>query len=508
MKNNSNFYFKLYSKNILTLISLAFITFFSFIHSPHLKTSLSEYIGYNSYSLIVAIIITSIMSTYISGEIFEFFDFIEFDLFKKYSSILLAGLKFSTILLLPIIFIIFINLNKIPFSKFQINGIIHLFILWYSSTFFSICLGTLLGAIFKNRIRYFIIFILISPFIFIFNNETIFSFIRILDDKTSIIFNPIGDILLNKYYILDKFFIIVLIFFMISILYSLAKSRRRFIITTLSLITILLEISILIIGYNSINTISDASIFIDTSTSYSIDNYSMKLDLSNKLINTCEIDISNFSPSDTLVFNLDEAFDINYISINDNNVNYTLNNNLLTLDTSNLNHSSFTITINYDGYIYGVSDINVDVIYTTSLSTSLLDQFISWYPKPTIESAIHYELDILSKSIVYSNLNSTDITFNNHLYNQKLSSKTKSINIISGNYKTFTYNDIEIIAPIIFEEEPIYSNVLNILNDFDLNETDKYKLNNGKIERIILTPFNSNLYPIIDNTIFFSFFIN
>lgn len=510
INKGSTFYFKLYIKNILTLFVMLCVCLFSYLHRYNLEISISKYVSYNSYSLIVVTIAIALMSTYISGENFESFDYLEKSLFKKYLSIIVAGIKYCTVMFLPMIIIIILNLKKIQISSYQIKGLIHMVLLWYTAALFSASIGTLLGLIIKKPIRYIIIFIIVAPFVLIFDNDIVISYIRIIDDKVGVVKNPVADILLNTNYFLDKLFIIILVLAMLLSIYEICNKKRFKSIIAIIITLLMIESVIVWKGFNSRTIINNdrTEIASKNISEYIIDKYTMNINISNKINNSCIIDISEYSSNGNIELGLDKIFKIKYIKVNEMKAKYSRENNILKINITDLNidkSNNLKLEIVYSGNIYGISDIGVDTIYVGRKATSLLDEAIFWYPKPLNNNEIQYKLNINSKATIYSNLSSSNEA--NDGYTQKLEGKSNSVNLLSGNYKYFKINDVELILPLAYNEEFVYSQAIEMLKAMELEKEDKEKVINGEINKIIITPFN-NIYPIVDNTALCGFFID
>lgn len=509
----SRFYFKVYVKNIVFLLMVIAVSFFCYYHKEVLEMSIYLFTELSSYSLYCTTIGIMIISTYISGNKYEIVETIERNENKLFLSNILAGTKVSTLLFAIPCIIIFSHINYIGVNVYTIKEFFNYAIIWYCANIFAVVLGATVGTFVGNFLRYIICIIIYlfsmgsSMTLFSPTNKflTIFSdFLSIFTDKVTAPVNYASPILFNRIYLLDKLFIIFNILFMIILVYvktniKTNKNKYRYYICAL-VVFLIIQSSIIYMTYpllNIANPISEVENKNIQHAGYSIKGYSMNIDVFNKLNNKCSINLTkNNLEKNQLEFFLSEIFKVDKVSINGNKAKYSRVNDKIIIETNNIEDSELIVDIEYSGKVYVESFNRAHVLYTSNRDISLLDNIIYWYPTlDNNQKSSNFQIDVRSKSKVYSNLPKVKEDKDESYYYTRLKGEGSGLNILSGNYTTMNYKNLEIVYPKCISE----SNV-KIWVDEHLNQDFYPTLDISIINKIIINSDQNSL--VIDETIF------
>lgn len=509
----SRFYFKVYVKNIVFLLMVIAVSFFCYYYKEVLEMSIYLFTELSSYSLYCTTIGIMIISTYISGNKYEIVETIERNENKLFLSNILAGTKVSTLLFAIPCIIIFSHINYIGVNVYTIKEFFNYAIIWYCANIFAVVLGATVGTFVGNFLRYIICIIIYlfsmgsSMTLFSPTNKflTIFSdFLSIFTDKVTAPVNYASPILFNRIYLLDKLFIIFNILFMITLVYvktniKTNKNKYRYYICAL-VVFLIIQSSIIYMTYpllNIANPISEVENKNIQHAGYSIKGYSMNIDVFNKLNNKCSINLTkNNLEKNQLEFFLSEIFKVDKVSINGNKAKYSRVNDKIIIETNNIEDSELIVDIEYSGKVYVESFNRAHVLYTSNRDISLLDNIIYWYPTlDNNQKSSNFQIDVRSKSKVYSNLPKVKEDKDESYYYTRLKGEGSGLNILSGNYTTMNYKNLEIVYPKCISE----SNV-KIWVDEHLNQDFYPTLDISIINKIIINSDQNSL--VIDETIF------
>lgn len=509
----SRFYFKVYVKNIVFLLMVIAVSFFCYYYKEVLEMSIYLFTELSSYSLYCTTIGIMIISTYISGNKYEIVETIERNENKLFLSNILAGTKVSTLLFAIPCIIIFSHINYIGVNVYTIKEFFNYAIIWYCANIFAVVLGATVGTFIGNFLRYIICIIIYlfsmgsSMTLFSPTNKflTIFSdFLSIFTDKVTAPVNYASPILFNRIYLLDKLFIIFNILFMIILVYvktniKTNKNKYRYYICAL-VVFLIIQSSIIYMTYpllNIANPISEVENKNIQHAGYSIKGYSMNIDVFNKLNNKCSINLTkNNLEKNQLEFFLSEIFKVDKVSINGNKAKYSRVNDKIIIETNNIEDSELIVDIEYSGKVYVESFNRAHVLYTSNRDISLLDNIIYWYPTlDNNQKSSNFQIDVRSKSKVYSNLPKVKEDKDESYYYTRLKGEGSGLNILSGNYTTMNYKNLEIVYPKCISE----SNV-KIWVDEHLNQDFYPTLDISIINKIIINSDQNSL--VIDETIF------
>ncbi|WP_042683248.1 hypothetical protein [Anaerosalibacter massiliensis] len=510
----SRFYFKVYVKNIVFLLMVIAVSFFCYYHKEVLEMSISLFTRLSSYSLYCTTIGMMIISTYIGGNKYEIIETIVPNKNKLFLSNILAGIKVSTLLFAIPCIIIFSHINYIGVNVYTIREFFNYAIIWYCANIFAVVLGGTVGVFIDKFYRYIICIII---YLFLIGSSmrllylpskfsTIFSgFLSIFTDKVTAPVNYASPILFNRIYLLDKLFIIFNILFMITLVYvktNIKTNKNKYRYYTGALVVFLIiQSSMIYMTYPLLNIANDPISEVENKNiqhaGYSIKGYSMNIDVFNKLNNKCSINLTtNNLEKNQLEFFLSEIFKVDKVFINGNKAKYSRVNDKIIIETNNIEDSELIVDIEYSGKVYVESFNRAHVLYTSNRDISLLDNIIYWYPTlDNNQKSSNFQIDVKSKSKIYSNLPKIKEDKNESYYYTRLKGEGSGLNILSGNYTTMNYENLEIVYPKCISESNI-----KIWVDEHLNQDFYPTLDISRINKIIISSGGNGI--VIDETIF------
>lgn len=193
------------------------VLFYSVVTRDAVEQSIKIFTISTTFAMICSTIGIMILGAYISGKKYEQLNYLEYDKYKKFISIILAGIKVISLLyIIPLTVIIF-NVNLDNMVIYNIKGFIHFTIVWYISNICTLTIGVFIGMFSHGFLRYIICVVAFIPFniaLLSSSTATFNKMLNIFDDKLSSPRNYSCSVIFNKFYLLDKLFIIVLILFL------------------------------------------------------------------------------------------------------------------------------------------------------------------------------------------------------------------------------------------------------------------------------------------------------
>lgn len=408
-------------------------------------------------------------------------------------------------------------------SNYSINHFISIFVANITTftvgAFIYIVLGLTISRLNINKIKYFIAIIAI---VLLNNNFFLYEF-GVIQPKynkydTGTIIQEIMNI--NMYFEkvnmkissvvnLDTYFwshifmfatlVIAIIIILLSLEYEYKnrKNCRKIILTSI-LITSLIGILFLNIQIDNFKQrlSYNTSLLEVNSNKYTIEFYNMKLTLSNKIENECEIgfNVNNKDEGKVdLELMLDSNLIVDEIKLNGKVIEYKHNNNIITISSDEIiNNENNILNISYKGKIKYADEYDM-YIYYSNLQDSYLTDNIAWYPIISLDTYKDYKINVETKNSIESNLKIEQL--DNKKYT--LTGKSKGIYVMTGyfyNYDEFkiweganeetinylrgrTEKELTNLERFDFELGLIQSNIDDIDNRLrdmaDLTETDR-----------------------------------
>ncbi|WP_040330295.1 hypothetical protein [Clostridium ihumii] len=518
MKNKSyKFYVKTIKKTPLFVITICIIFFLSIFQSFSLKFSINAYIDNISYALIASHLFTIMYISYLLLNKYEILEYIEINIFRKYLSILITTIKISILTCLIPTSIILTLKSKYMCSIFNLKGLFNLIILWILSNLFVAVLTIMLSILFDNKIIIFLsigIYIPITGYSISNTKNNVFSkFINIFSDSVGVASNNISDIIINKFYILDKLFILVCIVFMLCIIYYKFNKNNKMLIV-ITIFFILFQGVILHSGNHSFKKVDMNLNKVDNVT-YDVENYKMNLSLKNKLKNTCKIELNIKETDKEIKFLLDDSFKISSVQIGSKHALFLHEKDILYIKLPENIPNKIDITIKYEGNIFVLDEMNHNIFYTSYTSNNLPCKAFYWYPSIQDDEEVEFEVGVCSSSKLFSNLDIIKKSQKKYFY-YLFKGKSKGVNIFSGNYKLIKKDNIEYILPKGYSDE----NFDLIFDSFvaDIENNNQYfsiedieKIRNRKFKKLIVCIWNENMnvnlnykFQIFEDTILFN----
>lgn len=482
------FYIKVFVKTPLFFISLLFSIFIFIVQLGALKhSSIVEYTNVICFAMISLNLYFLISTSSALAKRYEIMEFLEVDSFKKYLSIIFAGVIISLIVsLIPIAFIIVFRNSNIS-NYFLLKGIVNLFIILNISNLISIVIGASIGILFRKWISIVVSLLIYSFFpLNLFNpvaqSNVINKFLNIYGDSTVITTNILCDEIFNILYLCDKLIILLAIGLIILVIKILIDKKKKLLAIISSFVILVFMGLTISVGMNSVSFIHEYDISKMDNLNYHISTYKMNLNIGNSFRNNVSFQLDIDKPNDSIVLLLDDLFKINEVKINDSPTQFTHKNNEIILNYKSNDKEKIDISISYEGYIHVQDSLGVDTFYCNNHEINLTDSFL-WYPYINNKDfPINYTIKTNSLSTIYSNLD-TKVEGNEYL----LEGIAQTVSLFSGQYRDVFDEGIEYIIPSSYNLDNLKMDVDEFITDcINNSENDTSKLNEKKYKKVIV----------------------
>lgn len=534
MRNLSNFIFKILTRGILFPL-LILIVNYHFIYGWNYYISRANepfllYFHMRSYTTqTLALFITITIMYYINNH-YDEIKLLTKNSFVYYSGIVYGIFKYILVIcMIPVFYYFAFCLihgvdNILNTTNIFIKMLIFEWILPLTS------LAVLLGFVsitIKNKIIKYslssLIFYLVSGNILTVSmklNDTfirsIIKYINIFSDMAYTRYSYTMGYVFDQFYIMDKSicFIIIATCFLLLYFKNKFKGKNKYKILTVISTSLILSLSSLIynIGYNIHYTNEDYTYnkefdSLDIANKYKITNYSMNLNLDNRLNNNVSLNFKNISNEkiSNIDLILDDIFKVDEIVVNNKKLDFIHEENILNINIPNdmLLDNNFEIKISYSGFVHVLNSVYQYMYIANSNNVMLPMDSLAWYPKTNDNNMINFDININSKNKVYSNLELTKIDINGSNYELKYTGNSNDVFLYSGNYKEVIENDIVFIYPqdldLHFELQ------LGLFGNLNNDESSMFKdlFNNKQIKKVVFgRKSDSNgfvNYQLLDN---------
>ncbi|MBU3134326.1 hypothetical protein KPL40_18055 [Clostridium gasigenes] len=495
------FYLKVMLKSPIFIISMLFMIFIMIVQLSALNFSIHLYSRINFYGYISFNLFLLLSCTYVMNKNYELADFLEKNLFKKFISILLTSIIISSLVfIIPFVVIIIYTWNKISFVNFY-EGIFNYFILWSLSNCLSSIIGCTIGLLLRKWYSYIFSFIIYVGYISCLYGPSKSVFDRLIcvfSDNIFINQNDLAPILFNKSYYLDKLFIILFILAIINLIYLIINKKKIYPIPIISFFLIITLFIAIIPTSNKLSKIGVENYDNFSTSDYIINDYKMDLKLTSTLKNSSELDVKILNDIKSITFMLDNTFNIDSILINDNTCKFSHKNNKVTINSSFLKNTSIKIKINYSGYVDISNYLGVNTYYVNNRYINLPGEKFYWYPSINNDIIHSFNINLNSRTAIYSNLNIESMGENGNNYEYNLKGDDVALNIFSGDYQVITDENITYILPKTYKIDlfKIYLNDLSkkILEDNSSTESNMKSdiLKNKSYKKVIVSDWYSN----------------
>ncbi|WP_214484802.1 hypothetical protein [Bacillus sp. SM2101] len=430
----------------------------------------------------------------------EIHNFLERNIIKKQSIVLLASTFLSIVIsIIPILFIMIFKNSSID-SNMTTVGILHFLIIWILTNLLAAAIGTTIGSIIKNEWSALISIFIYSFFIWrslTLDNKAIQKMLNIYDDNLRVMTNNLLGLVFNLQYILDKIFIVLLILMFIILVGLFHNTKRRFIYLCLSLSCI---ISVVVTTKYLINSEQTFTLEYPTVNDdlYLITSYNMNIDFSEKIKNDMLMNIKIENDIDEIVLLLDQVFKIKEIKMNNSPIDYSFTNNKLVVHTPHKKGERVTLSIKYEGTIFVNNDLGVPSFYVTKNAINLPGNIFYWYPKNSKQEISEFSIKTNTQVSLFSNL--TEIS--SDLYQ----GKTGSISFFAGQYKKVNKYGVEYIIPISYNFDRFNEHLNNIseqLSSKEYSDAEIAQIQNKNYNRIIvgIWPVYYKYFQLNDDTL-------
>lgn len=453
-------------KNILFLISLIIVAFFSILFvreyelgglSMLLPLSIYGVIGYNS--------LLSMLVAYMSGTEVEIMTYFSMSYFKKNLNIFISFLIISFI---PLFLSLGIFLTKVPIKSLLINEVLDFFIVWLLSIILSISIGLFAGIINKGYVKYGIVFAL-NTIVLLGSRiagSTLGRLINPFSDGEYSFINPYAKVLLNKYYILDKFFVIIIIILLLLIASIIVSKKNKLKLICVSLIFIILQGVVINSASKSISFgFKPRDSMVLNNEKYYIEDYSMNLKLDNKLSNECLVKLKVVDTNiNKISLLLSELYVVEYVKINNEEVEFNQEEESLIIKTDQLQlKDSIDLKVKYRGDVF-FTELASSNQYVSEEFINLNELDLQWYPSIRQQKPINFEIALINENKnIISNLDFID--------DNVLGGQSTGVFIGKGAYKTLTEDNISVFAPDSCIDDSIIINNNNIIMESLLQYT-------------------------------------
>lgn len=463
-----SFYIKLLTKNAVFICSILILSVYIYFILESLDQSIQAFTSVFYYGFICFNLFFLVFSAYIVSKQYELFAFLEQDIFKKQSIVLLSCFIISLFIsFLPIaIMLIFKN----PFMEFPFiwQGIFHFFILWMLSNLFAAALGTSFGILLKSELSILLSLAIYGWFVWEAAtqnpNSAFKKFTNIFDDHLKTLSNPVSGNLLDSFYFLDKLFLILVILFLFYIPRSILHKKYKVRYMAVAALTFCFIAGTVFFGEQQIQKIEAVPTKLINDT-YKIHSYKMDLSLSNHLENTVEMKLYFTEDGNFIEMLLDKHFDIRFIKIGNEKVTFAHKGHLIKIDYSYKKNETITCVINYKGRVHLENELGATYYYVSKNSVNLPGWVFPWYPsKPNPEDAF-FEVHVQSPAKLYSNLGM--------IYEETglMKGNATSLNLFAGQYQQVKDQDVLYLIPIHFNFDVFKSQLKDSINSF-LKEED------------------------------------
>lgn len=447
-------------------------------------------------------IIVFVLCFFVSVSIF--FNIGEIEISYPISKSKLAISKYLSVLIFSIYYIIidliFVLTSGVIFSysfSYLINIIIEIIIVDFCFINLSIILGFLSASIIKTKYCYLTVFLYLYFFSPIFQKNYLYNFFSartvialqnllntFKDNIYNYVYSSFG-ILMDKIYILDKTFIILLsIIFLIIFIFIFSKRKKYLLFLIIFFILLSVNVDIYINNYYSYHNYNNSSTAInlnnltDLNNNIDISSISMDMKIDNIFENKCNLKLINNTDKKekTIKFYLDPIFNIDNITLNGNKLNFTRNNDVLTIYNADIMPHEFReLKINYSSNLKEIINPGVLLNFSSEKSSNLLIG-LKWYPIFKLDKDINYSLNIDHNNKLITNLNNFKLMDNGK---NKIAGTEKYLYISTGFFKEFKISNKTVISG-----EEISTNIhkyTNIINYYEENT-------NKKFTKIVIAP--------------------
>lgn len=290
--------------------------------------------------------------------------------------------------------------------------------------------------------------------------QSIVKYINLFSDMAYTRYSYTMSYAFDQLYIMDKSinFIIIGTCFLLLYIKNKFRDKNKFKILTAVCTSLIIMISSLIynISYN-INYTDEDYLYsqnvdeLDIANKYKITDYSMNLNLNNKLNNDISLSFENISDKKISEINLilDDMFEVNEIISNNKKLDFRHDENILSINIPNdmILGNNFEIKISYSGFVHVLNSVYQYMYIANSNNVMLPMDSLAWYPKTNSDNIIKFNINIKSKNKVYSNLNLKEMDVNFNSSKLKYTGYSNDIFLYSGNYKENIKNDIVFVYP-------------------------------------------------------------
>ena len=504
------FYLKLNIKNILFFIVMLVAILLTLRISETLNFSIFQFTTFSYFTFITLNFFFLISSTITTQKQLEIISFLEKDSWKFISKICMANLILMSLIVIFPVSIMFFLKNSFTMNEYLWLGIIHFFIIYYSSNFLFTVIGISVGLTVKNNFAIVIsilIFILLIRIPYMIHPTSPFGrLFNIYDDEVFFSTNDLAGVLFNISYLLDKLFVVLFIL-LIGLLIRIIVNKKKKLLNV-GLISIIL-LSQVIVVYNYIiqkEVHHQYNEFLQNE--YQILSHKMKLNLGNKLTNESILNIKINEDTNTIQLFLDRVFDINEIKIDNTRFDFTRENDLLEITGDFKKDQQHILKITYQGKVNIVDDLGFHLFYVSPLSVNLPGDSFYWYPKTTNypNKEIYFDVELEKKGTIFSNLavvKETDDKYN-------IRGNASDLFLFSGQYKVMNENEIEYVIPIGYEPSIIQMQLSSITTREEVPNEVKKKIIDKNYSRVVMGIWpledSSALVKVSGDTIFVRFF--
>lgn len=507
MLKSVKFYTKVGTKNLIFYIAFLFIILLGIRTINVLESSVFQYTKYFYFGYIFFnffLILTSASMIHNKSNILTF---LEKNKEKKIITVSIANLIITLFASIPIIIMILIFKNPIFDFNTVLLGVFHFFIVWITCNLFSISLGLTAATIVKNNFSIILALIIYCLFIYIsyslLPNSILIRYLTIFDDYTYIASNDLAGIIFNAEYFKDKVFVILLSFIIIFIGLINVSSAKKLLYLILSLVPAAIFILLLLDGMHEQQD-GYAPISLESSErSYTIENYTMDIDIKNNLLNHTEINLIPTKNSKNISFLLDNHFNINQILIDGKQIKYSFNNNSLDIYYKFMKDKKVTIQVETESNFFSIkNNLGYDLFYVNKKAINFSGDEFHWYPTNLDTEPINFNVKINSPYTIYSNLpkptNDTGVIFKG---------SAKNVSLFAGYYQNYSDNSTEYIYPLTYKVEGLRMEIDRLIKDSITKQSENFSeeelnvLKNNSYTKVVIGNWEGNSLKIDNRTL-------
>lgn len=412
MKNN--LYLKVLIKNIYFWVCLLFICFiFSRFMSDSSKNVfwITQNVSYGFIASNIFFISFSIVA-YLSD--FPSLEFLERSSWFKFKTIFRSYFFINALLGTIFSLLLFIWMDKDVSFMYGARSLINFLFIWLSSNTLAILIGLSFSVLLKNKLAVLFSYSFYAILLYFSFKIPLNVLTRIANiyDYAGYSVNLMAGIPFTRLFFFRQFFIVLFIICIYCLSKAMLLKRKKDILFTIisfmSLFVCLIYASL----QNDFDSIISKIDNYDKSYSkldkQDIEKYQLIINQGFSFQGDAELTL-NVSENKTVSFLLDNRFNIEELSANNEDLSYKRKGEVIMLDLSSYS-GKIDISIKYRGSPYYIDEsIGEPYIYTSYDATNFIGSNFSWYPQFKSIKDIPLQLSSKSKNLIISHSDNTNV---------------------------------------------------------------------------------------------------